>query len=284
MIALTGATGFIGINLVHKLKDNKIKCLVRKYIDNNKIEPIVGDINDISSVDKFLEKANILIHLAAVIDSKNKEDYYKVNVDGTKNLISSCKKNKVKRIIFVSSMASTKDCLDDYGRSKKEAEDLIKKSGLDYTILRPSFIYGKNSNSMKKMISLISSFKFIPIVGDGKYTLNPVHVDDVVKAIISCIKSRKSIKKTYDILGKSEISFNEFINAISEKYDLQKRKIHIPITLCLVISSIGSILGPSFPLKKSFVLSLKSKYKGDITPAEKDLNYHPIRFKEGLNK
>jgi len=284
MIAITGATGFLGSNLIPKLKDKKVKCLVRKYIDNNKIDPVVGDINDIVSVNKLLEKTKVLIHLAAAIDSKNKEYYYKINVQGTKNLIDSCKKNKVKRIIFVSSMASTKDYLDDYGKSKKEAEDLIRKSGLDYTILRPSFIYGKNSNSMKKMINFINSFKFIPIVGNGEYTLNPVHVDDVVKSIISCINSKKSIKKTYDILGKSEISFNEFINAISEKYNIQKRKIHIPIPICLVISSVGSILGPSFPLKKSFVLSLESKYKGTIASAERDLNYHPISFKEGLNK
>ena len=284
MIAITGATGFLGSNLIPKLKDKKVKCLVRKYIDNSKIDPVVGDINDTVSVNKLLKKTKVLIHLAAVIDSKNKKDYYKVNVQGTKNLIDSCKKNKVKRIIFVSSMASTKDYLDDYGKSKKEAEDLIKNSGLDYTILRPSFIYGKNSNSMKKMISFINSFKFIPIVGNGEYTLNPVHVDDVVKSIISCINSKKSIKKTYDILGKSEISFNEFINAISEKYNIQKRKIHIPIPICLVISSVGSILGPSFPLKKSFVLSLESKYKGTIASAERDLNYSPISFKEGLNK
>ena len=244
----------------------------------------------------YLKSDDFVVRLAAVLVilastqyldsrySKNKEYYYKINVQGTKNLIDSCKKNKVKRIIFVSSMASTKDYLDDYGKSKKEAEDLIKNSGLDYTILRPSFIYGKNSNSMKKMISFINSFKFIPIVGNGEYTLNPVHVDDVVKAIISCINSRKSIKKTYDILGRNEISFNEFINVISEKYNIQKRKIHIPIPICLVISSVGSILGPSFPLKKSFVLSLESKYKGTIASAERDLNYSPISFKEGLNK
>lgn len=225
-----------------------------------------------------------MINLAAVIDSKNKKDYYATNVEGAKNLIEACKKNKVRRIIFVSSMASTKDFLDDYGRSKKEAEDLVKKSGLSYTILRPSFIYGKNSNSMKKMLSLINSFRFILIVGNGKYTLNPVHVDDVVKAIISCINSKKAVKKTYDILGEKEIAFNEFIDIISEKYKIQKRKLHIPISICLVISSIGSILGQNFPLKRSFVLSLNSKYKGDIGPTERDLNYKPIGFKEGLNK
>src|SRR3989344_1872966 len=110
MIALTGATGFIGINLIEQLGSKKIKCLVRKYT----------------------EKLN-------------------------KNLVDSCKKNKIKRIIFVSSMASTKDYLDDYGRSKRAAEVLIKKSGLDYTILRPSFVYGKNSNSMKKVIAFLNS-------------------------------------------------------------------------------------------------------------------------------
>ena len=119
---------------------------------------------------------------------------------------------------------------------------------------------------------------------NGNYKISPVHVDDVNKAIISCLTSKKSVKKTYDILGKNEISFNDFINMISEKYNIHKRKFHIPISICLALSSIGSILGPGFPLKKSFVLSLESKYKGDISSAEKDLNYNPMSFKTGLNK
>src|SRR3989344_3021432 len=160
MIALTGATGFIGINLIEQLGSKKIKCLVRKYtekLNKKNIEPVIGDLTDKNSVDTFLNKAKILIHLAAVIDLANKKEYYKINVEGTKNLVDSCKKNKIKRIIFVSSMASTKDYLDDYGRSKRAAEVLIKKSGLDYTILRPSFVYGKNSNSMKKVIAFLNS-------------------------------------------------------------------------------------------------------------------------------
>ncbi|MBS3153016.1 NAD-dependent epimerase/dehydratase family protein [Candidatus Woesearchaeota archaeon] len=287
MIALTGATGFIGKNLINKLKGKKIKCLIRRYNENlgkKNIIPVMGDITNKTSAEMFLKGAKILIHLAAVIDSNNRKDYYSVNVEGTKNLVDACKKNKVKRIIFVSSMASTKDYLDDYGRSKKIAEDIVKRSGLNYTILRPSLVYGENSNSMRKMVSLIDSFKFIPIVGNGEYKINPVHVNDVVSAILSSIESKKSIGKAYDILGKSEITFNEFVDMVSAKYNIHKRKVHIPIQLCLAVSSIGSILGPHFPLKKSFVLSLNSRYKGEISQARSDLNYHPIEFKEGLNR
>lgn len=285
MIAITGATGFLGRHLIAKLKDKDIKCLVRKEDHGFKnIKTVKGDINDKKALNLLVKNAKIIVHLAAIIDHKDKEEYKRVNIDGTKNLISACKKNKVKRIIFVSSMASTKTHLDDYGKSKSEAEKLLLSSGLDVTILRPSFIYGKDSNSMKKLLDFLNKFKVIPIVGDGEYKLRPVHVDDVVKAIILSINNKKSINKTYDILGKTELTFNEFIDLVCKKYNIKKRKVHIPISICLPISSIGSLVTKNFPLKKTFVLSIKSSPAGNIDPAERDLKYKPMSFLEGLKR
>ncbi|MBI2106964.1 NAD-dependent epimerase/dehydratase family protein [Candidatus Woesearchaeota archaeon] len=285
MIAITGATGFLGRHLVEKLRNKNIKCLVRKEDHGFKnVKTIKGDINDKKSLDNFTKGAEIIIHLAAVIDHKDKEEYKKVNTEGTKNLIKACKKNKVKRIIFVSSMASTKTHLDDYGKSKSEAEKLLLNSGLDVTILRPSFIYGKDSNSMKKLLEFLHKFKVIPIVGDGEYKFRPVHVDDVVNSIVLCINNKNSIGKIYNILGKTELTFNEFIDMVCKKYNIKKRKVHIPISICLPISSIGSMITKNFPLKKTFVLSIKSGTTGSIDLAERDLKYKPMSFSEGLKK
>ena len=285
MIAITGATGFLGRHLVAKLRNKNIKCLVRKEDHGfKKLKVTKGDIGDKKALDTLVKNAKIVVHLAAVIDHKDKEEYQKVNIEGTKNLIKACKNNNVKRVIFVSSMASTKKYLDDYGKSKSEAEKLLLSSGLDVTILRPSFIYGKNSNSMKKLLEFLNKFKVIPIVGDGEYKFRPVHVDDVVKAIILCINNKKAVNKTYDILGKTELTFNEFIDTVCKEYNIKKRKIHIPISICLPISSIGSLITKNFPLKKTYVLSIKSSTTGDIGPAEKDLKYKPMGFLDGLKK
>ena len=285
MIAITGATGFLGRHLVARLGSKNIKCLVRKEDHGLKnIKTVKGDLSDKKALDNFVKNAKIVMHLAAIIDHKDKEQYKRVNIDGTKNLINACKKNKVKRIIFVSSMASTKSHLDDYGKSKSEAEKLLLNSGLDVTILRPSFIYGKDSNSMKKLLEFLHKFKVIPIVGNGEYKFRPVHVDDVVKSIILCINNKSSVGKTYNILGKTELTFNEFIDLVCKKYNIKKRKVHIPISICLPISSIGSLITKNFPLKKTFVLSIKSGTTGSIEPAERDLKYKPMGFLEGLKK
>ncbi|MBI4159211.1 NAD-dependent epimerase/dehydratase family protein [Candidatus Woesearchaeota archaeon] len=284
MIAITGATGFLGRHLIAKLKGKPVKCLIRKEYPRFKVNITKGDLADKKALESFTKNAKVVIHLAAAIDPKDKEEYQKVNVEGTRNLIEACKKNKVRRIIFVSSMASTKTHLDDYGKSKSEAERLLLNSGLELTILRPSFIYGKDSNSMEKLLSFLHKFKVIPIVGDGEYKFRPVHVDDVVNAILSCINNKKSINKAYDILGKTELTFNEFIDTVCKKYNIRKRKVHIPLSICLPISSIGSLVTKNFPLKRTFVLSVKSGTTGSIKPAERDLNYKPMSFIKGLNK
>ena len=160
MIAITGATGFLGRHLVERLRNKEIKCLVRKEDHGfKKIKTIKGDLGDKKALDNLVKGAKVVVHLAAIIDHEDKEEYKKVNIEGTKNIIKACKKNGIKKIIFVSSMASTKTHLDDYGKSKSEAEKLLLSSGLNVTILRPSFIYGKDSNSMKKLLEFLNKFK-----------------------------------------------------------------------------------------------------------------------------
>ena len=165
MILITGSTGFVGRNLINKIPDKeKVKCLVRKssnikFLKEHDVQLIYGDITDKKSMDNALKDTDIVIHLAALINGTKKQ-FYNVNVEGTRNLIALCRKNKVKRIIALSSMAATRKHLDNYGKSKKESEDLIKDSGLNYTIFRPTMIYGKGSNSIKNIFHYSNSCNF----------------------------------------------------------------------------------------------------------------------------
>jgi nucleoside-diphosphate-sugar epimerase len=283
MILITGSTGFLGKHLIKVLDKKNIKCLVRK--DSNishlkDIELVYGDITDANSLDKALKDVKEVIHLAA--STHDNSLFHIVNVKGTKNLLEACKKNNVKRFVFISSMASTRRFLDDYGRSKKEAEELVRSSGLDYTILRPTLIYGKGSLGMKHTVEYIKRIPFVvPIVGSGNSKIQPVFVDDVCKSIIKSLE-KDTINKEYNILGGTRISFNYFIDFVSSRLNVKKVKLHIPTPFVLAGVSCISIIFKNFPIKKEFVKGLGDDTVGDHKMAEKDLGFKFKKISEAL--
>ncbi len=281
MILITGATGFIGKNLVKSLSNENIICLVRKssnikLLKELKIKLAYGDLTDKNSLDKSLKNITTVIHLAAAI-SINKEELKNVNLIGTKNLIQSCEKNNVKKIIVLSSMAATRKYLDNYGKSKKIVERLVKESKLNYTILRPTLVYGENSNSLQHIINHLKKFPFIiPLIGKGKSYLQPVDVKDVVKVIITSI-NKKPENKTYNLLGGTKITMNYFMDMISSRLNLKKIKIHVPTSVVLTIVSFFRMFYKNFPISIEFVKSMDQDVQGTNKDAEKDFN---IKFKK----
>ena len=163
MIFITGSTGFIGKYLLKQLSktEKNVTCLVHKkktgLIEGCDYIQVVGDLLDSSSFSKHIKKDDTIIHLASIIDSKNKSLIYEVNVNGTKNLVKASKKAGIKKIIYVSSI-NAKLNKGDYAKSKKQAEEIIKSSGLNYVIIRPTLVYDDyGKNDLIKLIKIVNS-------------------------------------------------------------------------------------------------------------------------------
>ena len=189
-ILVTGATGFIGSNLVKRLSQNsgnKIFALVREGADVsrfNDISVIKCDILDKDRLQEAIASMDVVVHLAAIkLHYKDKDVIFSTNVQGTRNLLENSK--RVKHFIFASSTLASNP-LDPYSESKKECEGIIQQSGVNFTILRIAPVFGSgDTTNLTKIIELINDGKTIPIPGDGKQLIQPTHVDDVVNAIES---------------------------------------------------------------------------------------------------
>ena len=268
-LLITGGTGFVGKNLSSALKGKHLAdVLTRKRGEKN---CIAGDLLDVKSIKPALKGKDIVIHLAF---SQN----YKENIIMTKNLINESKKAGIKKIIFLSSMSSKRKHPDDYGKIKQKLEFMIKNSGLNYTILRPSIIYGKGSTSFDFIIKLINKIPlFTPIIGSGKCKISPVHIKDVVSSISKCIKNKKTDFKEYDLPGGEEIYFIELIDELKSEMEIRKKNIHIPIWLCNFISIIVPRL-----ISRENIKNLIEDSLPEIKEAQKDFAYAPIKFKNGI--
>lgn len=286
MVLITGATGFIGKILTEKFsKQNiKIRCLVRNRNDNlfKNIETIKGDLLDSNSLNIATKDVETVIHLAGVRDAKKIIDY-KSNTEGTRNLIDSCKRNQVKKIIFISSLNVTLPNLNNYARSKLESEKNVINSGLKWVILRPSLVYGRNDRSIiNTYLNLIRKLPVIPVIGNGNQKIQPIFVDDFIEIIEKVyINAEKYYHKIYTIVGPEVVSYNQLINIISNIFQKRIIKIKIPFWLVKTLSLL-------FPGFKDKLIAYMSDKVGDFGIVEKNFNIRAqplyIRLKDIVNK
>lgn len=286
---ITGVTGFVGKHLALEMKrvDKEIEIigLIRKAKDLNffkklNIKLLIGNLNDKKLLIEGLKNVNSVIHLAALVSGKDKKLFYKTNVLGTKNLVEACLSAGVKNIIFISSrLADSTYGKNVYGQTKLEAEEIIKKSGLNFIILRPALIYGENDKDLTRIIKIIKRFPLIPILGDGNYYLQPVYVKDIVNTIIFILKNNIFNKKTYNLAGEP-ISYNEIVNQICKRLNKKVTKIHLSPKLIKPLIWIYEKISPNPSITTSQINSFVRAKILDINEAKKDLNFNPISLKD----
>ncbi|HHT9137256.1 MAG TPA: NAD-dependent epimerase/dehydratase family protein [Candidatus Wunengus sp. YC60] len=279
MILVTGATGFVGYHLVNDLvsQHKKVRCLVRSdtskiNVLDKEIEIVKGDIRDKNVVNKAVKGVKQVVHLAAVIQNPDPEVVCQVNIEGTKNLVQSSVQNGIEQFVFFSSLNVILPVRNQYSKSKLAAEGVVQESGLNFTILRPSIIYGKSDDgTIAKLISSVKTKKMIFLLGNGEYKLQPIYVDDAVKAICDVLKDVYGFKnKILFLVGKDIVSYNELADLISDIIGIKGHKLHVPLSVISVIVKTLSLFS-----KKGIQLEDKLKtYSFDKIvnePLQKDI-------------
>ena len=286
MILITGASGFVGRNLIRHIEPaSNVRCLVRDSSSTNGLEGcelVKGDITDIDSLVKATKGVSAVIHLVAALGAASYEENYRIHVTGAKNLIEACKTNGVNRIVVASSVATLADRKSDYGVTKAMADELFLKSGLDVTILKPDFIYGPDGKGFLTLVNVIKNSRFVPIIGNGHYRRQPVHVDDVAAAIFKSLDN-KAIGKTYVVASKEPIEFDTMVDMIMKSMGIKKIKVHIPVRLALTLAKLMKIKkNPT--LTKTVVLGIAQDRCANVSPMINELGVKPRDFETGLKE
>jgi NADH dehydrogenase len=279
---ITGATGGLGKTLISRLSALQYQLVLlhlpTEILEKQKgIEYVAGNILDPLSYQPALSGVDAVIHLAAITHTNKTSLYFKINTEGTKLLLAAAQASRVKRFIYISTRA-----IDErgggYSASKAQAEALVQASPLSWTILRPSEVCGASQGeAITTLMSSITTMPFIPIVGDGQYRIAPVHIDDVIEAIVRVVLSEpRTTGKTYTIAGPHDYSYDEFVDRLLEKYQLKKVKIHVPVFFIRLLAWGLSLL----PIKKPFLVRdqiprLLCPKSAVIDQAKSDFGFNP---------
>ncbi len=227
-ITITGANGFFAKNLRNFLSKNHIKviAIARKTFQKHHTETVVYSKTLLEKgLQNKLRNCDALVHLIGIGKQSSKYNF-EDNVDLTKNMIKTCKKSGIKKIIYISGLGVTKNSRSDYFISKYKAEQEIINSGLDYTIFRPSYIVGKKDYLSKFILKQIKK-GIVIIPGSGKYHLQPIFVEDVAKIILESISEKKFSNKILDLVGPEIIKFEDFVRYFVKNKKTRIQKINL---------------------------------------------------------
>ena len=286
-ILITGASSILASRLVALLLESgkfSFRLLEHRSVARiESCETICGDMTDPESLDRACQGMDGVLHLAALTHSCNNAEYFRVNREGTQNLINACKRKNVRRFVFISSVAASEDG-GAYGLSKLESEDRVCESGLQWIILRPSEVYGPQmKEGIGELISWVKNLKFIPVVGDGSYCMSPVYIDDVVEAIAQIVMNPELINQKLNLCGPEIIPFGEVIDRLSRYLEVRRNKVFIPVWIARLGVSLASLmkLGSFTPDQISRLLCKKDQ---DISQTATVISYSPRKLEEGLRE
>lgn len=240
-LLITGITGFVGRHLLEKLNGNHFETVFglsrepekfrfpERYPKNLKI--IRGDLSDPETYRSVLSQVDTVVHLAAVTGKASRNEYRKVNALATRELLDACQEAGVKRFLLVSSIAVKfkRSQRYFYAHSKQQAEDHVKKSGLQYAILRPTIILGAGSPVFSGF-ARFTGLPLVPIFGKGMVQIQPIHVADVADVIRHIIDKALFKGDIIELGGNQVLTIKDFMRLLASRSDAgQSRFLHIPL-------------------------------------------------------
>jgi uncharacterized protein YbjT (DUF2867 family) len=293
VILVTGGTGFVGMKVVHALRaeDRPVRVLARDPKDAETVaawgcQVAEGDMTDAASLRRAVAGCEAVIDLVAII-SGSREDFQRVMIQGTRDLVAAAKDAGVKRFVLMSALGvgeRSKD-LTPYYHAKWEEEQTVLSSGLDYTIFRPSFVFGGDGGSLPIYIRQVRWSPVVTVIGDGKRRLQPIWVDDVAAYFAKSFSLPEAVNRTFELAGPDVVTWDELYERIRRVLGKRRKKLHMPYGLVRAGAAVVEKLPGDFPLSRDAVTMLEFEDNvTDLGPAVATFGIQPISLDEQLRR
>jgi nucleoside-diphosphate-sugar epimerase len=277
-VFVTGGTGFTGSQVVPLLLKNgyAVRCLYRPGSDRSvlaqpEVEWALGDVSDSRALSAAMQGTDALVNIASL------------GFGHTDSIIRAAQQAGIQRAIFLSTTAIFTQLNAKSKSVRMAAEMAIENSGLKYTILRPTMIYGSpRDRNMWRLIRFLRYSPIVPVFGDGNYLQQPIYVGDVAQAIVSCLCNDQTLDKSYNIAGKYPLTYNQVIDTIAGQMNRRIWKMHIPAAPVVSLLGLCERFHLPFPIKAEQVLRLNENKDFSYAEAQKDFGFNPLEFKDGI--
>jgi len=292
VILVTGATGFVGPKVAHALRaaGSEVRALVRRpsrarTLERWGCELAEGDVADAASVRRAAEGCDAVVHLVSIISGRL-DDFERVMVQGTSNVVAAADAAGCRRIVLMSALGVSEQtrALVPYYAAKWSMEESVRASGLEHVIFRPSFVFGRDGGVLPLFVKQVRWSPVTPVIGAGEHRLQPIWVDDVAAFFAAAVDLPAAANRTFDLGGPDRPTWNELYERIARTLGKRRARVHVPVGVARLGAAVAELL-PRPPLTRDQLTMLEAGDNvGDPAPAVEAFGIEPVGLDEQLRR
>ncbi len=286
-ILVTGATGFIGSAIAAALRKNGHDVVVCEHRTGNQrllsgVETVAVDYMRDLTAEAWLPRltgVNVVINAVGILRESAQATFAELHHLAPCALFQACEQSGVSRVIQISALGADEGAVSRYHRTKQAADDVLRASRLDWTIVQPSVGFGQRGASTRLFLRL-ASLPVIPLVGRGEQRLQPIHIDDLVAFIVNLIERGLAVKQTIVAVGPEAVTMRTMLNHYRQLLGLGKAlTVPVPLALIRLAARVGDVL-KSGALSTETLHMLLNGNTGSVQTAHEILGYLPRTLKD----
>ena len=291
-IVITGANGFLGKRVAKLLLEQKHHILAvvipeedTTFLAGLGVDIVRADITIRDTLKSVFDGADVVIHLAALLNNANERLNWLINYDGTKNVADFAEKAGVKRFIFTSSMTATGKNPNVYGQTKKKAEEYLKTKPFRKVIIRPTLLYGKEGFAFLKLIGMVNMVPFIvPVIGKGDATKQFIYVDDAARIIAQTATMPLQKDVVFQLGGPDAKPFTDILAMVLKAQGKRKLLVHMPRWIVWLSCSVAEHITKNLPITREAIIELETSTVVDYKILEKTFHVKLTPLENGIRK
>jgi NADH dehydrogenase len=234
MILITGGTGFIGSRLAARLaaEGKPVRAAARGVRASSlpaEVEAVTANVITGEGLQKALQGVESIAHLVAIIVERGPLTFDAVIRGGTERLVEAAQAAGVRKIVYVSAVGADPDPRFPYWAAKWKAEQAVIGSGITYTILRPSIVFGPEDDFFNRLAGLVRWNPIVPVAGDGKTLFQPIWVEDLVTCITACLEEGTHDNQIIEVGGPERLTYEEMLDTVRRELGARRLKVHVPL-------------------------------------------------------
>ncbi len=223
-IGITGGTGFIGTNLIRRFggDDHEFVILARGVDERNiaelqareGIQIVTGSVIDRSTMREAFSGCDVIAHLAGINRERGTQTYENVHVEGTEAVVSAATDVGASKIVLTSYLRARPDCGSGYHESKWKAEEIVRRAGLDYTVVKPGVVYGAGDQMLTAISRSLATVPVFPQIGLTRRQIRPLAVDDLTDVLRASIRGDQLSETTVAVVGPETLTVAELVSRV----------------------------------------------------------------------
>jgi NADH dehydrogenase len=285
-IAVVGATGFVGSHLVPQLvtQGHAVRAVSRTGRLRPEwpasVEGTAADVETGSGLPTALAGIEGIVHLVAIPRERGGRRFEPINVGGVENVLEAARAAGIRRLVHFSVLGVDPDPELAYLSSKWRGEQLVRQSGFDWVVLRPSLLFGEGDGFFNLIKTTLRWWSpgVVAIPGDGRTRFQPLSVDDLAVGVERCLTEVDRAGSVYELGGPAYLTYTEIVDEVMRVTGMRRLKLRMPIPLIGAITRVTDAVLPIFPVSHDQVRSMSRPNYTELDTFERAFGFTPRPF------